>query len=266
MTLLPRRLVPALALLLSAASPAVHADELPPGGAPAAIPLTATVTLASQYVSRGIRQTWGRPALQAGVDYAHPSGWSAGTWVSNVSDRFVENGTVEWDLYGGYTGAAGDVGYSVMAFYYRYPGAVIEASNTKFNYAELSAGLTFNAFYAKYNYTVTRDFFGIRDARGSGYLDLGVNQPLGSGYTLNLHAGDGRVAGAGNDYWNWRDVKAGVTKSLDGGWSVSGAWTRAWGATDAYDGYTTGVPDASGKVALSNPSKGTFVLAVAKAF
>ena len=66
-----------------------------------------TVTLTSQYVSRGMRQTWGRPALQAGLDVAHASGWSFGTWASTVSDRFIEGGRLEWDLYGGYTGTLG---------------------------------------------------------------------------------------------------------------------------------------------------------------
>ena len=52
------------------------------------------VTLASQYISRGFRQGWGKPALQGGADYAHPSGWSVGTWMSSVSNRFIENGTL----------------------------------------------------------------------------------------------------------------------------------------------------------------------------
>lgn len=261
---------PICALVLQALSFGALAQEsAEPAAGPqtaASVPVSVTVTLASQYVSRGIRQTWGRPALQVGVDYVDPSGWSVGSWASNVSDRFIENASVEWDLYGGYSGVAGPVGYSVMAYYYKYPGAVISSTGTKFNYGELSVGVTYKAFYAKYNYTVTRDFFGIRDARGTGYLDVGMNHDLGAGYTLNLHAGDGRVAGAGNDYWDWRDVKLGVTKVLEGGWAIAGAYTRANGATDAYDAYTTGVPDGAGIMHFSNPAKGTFVLSVVKSF
>ena len=114
-----RRLAPLTFLLLAAASCA-HAGE---SGAPltaevpADDPLSATVAVSSQYVSRGIRQTWGGPAAMAGIDYAHPSGWSAGTSVVNVSDRFIESGTVEWDLYGGYSGSAGTVGWSAMVYW-----------------------------------------------------------------------------------------------------------------------------------------------------
>lgn len=258
-----RLLLPASLLL---ALPAAHAAGQDAAPAPTAIPVTTTVTLASQYVSRGIRQTWGRPALQLGVDYVHPSGWSAGSWASTISDRFVEGGRVEWDLYGGYTGATGPFGYSLMAYYYLYPGARISATGTRFNYGELAAGITWKSFYAKYNRTVTRDFFGITNARGTGYLDVGLNHDLGGGYVLNLHAGDGRVAGTGNDDWNWRDAKAGLTRGFDGGWSVAAAYTRAWGATDAYDRYTTGMPRGDGALAVSNPAKGTVVVSVSRTF
>ena len=234
--------------------------------AEAASPVTFNATVASQYVSRGFRQTWGKPAVQAGVDYVHPSGWSLGAWTSNVSDKFVENGSAEVDLYGGYSGSVGDVGYSLLAYYYVYPGAVIKATGTKFNYGELSAGVTYKSLYAKYNYTFTRDFFGITNARGTGYLDGGANIDLGHATTLNLHVGEGRVAGAGNDFWNWRDIKVGLTYKLADRWTVSGAVTRAFGATHAYDQYTTGVADASGHIAYSNPAKTTFVLSLTRTF
>lgn len=261
------RLTPALCLALCSTAafgtftPALaHAEDAPAGAT-----LTGNASVVSQYVSRGVRQTWGKPAAQAGLDYAHPSGWSAGTWLSTISDRFVEKGTVEWDIYGGYSGAVGDVGYSALAYYYKYPGAVISATGTKFDYAELSAGLTYKSFYGKYNYTVTKDFFGITNARGTGYLDVGVNHDLGNGWTLNLHAGDGRVAGSGNDIWNWRDAKAGVTKTLGGGWSAAAAYTRAWGKTDIYKSYTTGMPK-DGTIDYSDVTKGALVVSVTRTF
>lgn len=254
-----RMLLAALPLVLGAGSARGGQDE-------AVAAVTANVGVATQYVSRGVRQTWGRPAVQAGLDYVHPSGWSAGTWMSTVSDKFVEKGSVEWDLYGGYSGSTGTFGYSAMVYYYAYPGALVSATNTRYDYGELSAGLSYGPAYAKYNYTFTRDFFGIENARGTGYLDLGANPSLGDGWTLNLHAGSTRVAGAGNEFWNWRDAKVGVTRAFDGGWNASLAFTRAWGPTDAYTNYTTGVPGASGRPAYSNTLKGTLVLAVTKTF
>jgi uncharacterized protein (TIGR02001 family) len=253
-------LLPCLALGAGAA----RAQE--PGTADPVAQWSANAGVVTQYVSRGIRQTWGRPAVQAGADYAHPSGWSAGTWASTVSGRFLERGRVEWDLYGGYTGSAGPVGYSVMAYVYRYPGAVMSATGTKFDYAEVALGATWRAASVKYYRTVSSMFFGIPGSRGTGYLDLGLNPDLGDGWTLNLHAGDGRVAGAGNDMWNWRDAKAGVTKNLGGGWSASLAATRAWGRTGVYKTYTTGVPDAAGTLHSADVARATLVLGVTRTF
>jgi uncharacterized protein (TIGR02001 family) len=247
--------------LLLAATPASAADSAPAGAT-----VTTNVTLVSQYISRGFRQGWGQPALQGGADYVHPSGMSAGVWMSTVSNRFVEDASLEVDLYGGYTGSAGDIGYSALLYYYVYPGARINATATSYNYGELSLGMTYKIAYAKYNYTWSRDFFGITNARGTGYLDLGANLDLGSGTTLNLHVGQGRVAGIGNAVWNWRDYKIGLTRTLAANWSVSGAYTRARGATDIYDAYTTGVPNSAGQIETSNPSVGTFVVGVTRTF
>lgn len=237
--------------------------------APEALPaslLTGNVTLASQYVSRGIRQTWGEPAVQLGLDYANSNGWSAGTWMSNVSKHYIEGGVLEWDLYGGYSGHVGDVGYSTLLYYYKYPSAKISATGTRFDYAEASIGLTYKFLYVKYNRTVTRDYFGITNARGSGYLDAGATIDLGSGYTLNLHAGDGHVTGAGNDIWDWRDAKIGVTQTLGKHWSVALAYTRAWADTDVYQHFTDGIPNRNGALQYQDISQGTVVLSVTKSF
>jgi uncharacterized protein (TIGR02001 family) len=172
----------------------------------------------------------------------------------------------QWDLYAGYSVSKGDIGYSLILYEYLYPGAKVSATDTTFNYTELSLGLTYKSAYLKYNYTVSPHFFGITHGRGTRYLDIGLNQDLGNGYTLNLHAGDARVGGAGNEIWDWRDAKAGVTKALPGGWSVAAAVTRGWGATNVYREYTSGVPQANGQLAYSNTEKATFVLTVAKTF
>jgi uncharacterized protein (TIGR02001 family) len=243
-----------LAAGLLAIAPA-YADDTTPTESAAVSPLSATVTLASQYISRGIRQSWGRPAVQAGLDYSHPSGWSAGAWTSSIDDRFVEGGSAELDLYAGYTGSAGALGYNAMLTWYKYPGARVSATSTSYDYGELQAGLSWKSLYAKYNYTFTRDFFGILDARGTGYLDVGANHEL-----------DGRVAGSGNDIWDWRDLRAGLSKKLDGGWVAALNVTRAYGANSAYGRYTTGVARADGRPAISNVARRALVLTLSRTF
>jgi uncharacterized protein (TIGR02001 family) len=88
--------------------------------------ISANVTLASDYVFRGISQTDNQLAIQGGFDYAWDNGFYVGTWASNVDPDFF-NGTghdpqAEVDLYGGYSGEYNDFGYDVGYLRYEYPG------------------------------------------------------------------------------------------------------------------------------------------------
>src|ERR1700751_3732521 len=80
-----------LAVLLCALSADLVLAQPPAPAAPAAPPpapeqtLTANVGFFSEYVFRGIEQTGGKPAVQGGFDYTHPSGFYVGTWASNIS-------------------------------------------------------------------------------------------------------------------------------------------------------------------------------------
>lgn len=261
-SLTPCLLASALLVLLQA--PLQAQNSVDSAAAAPATALSANLTLTSQYISRGFRQTWGKPAVQGGLDYADASGFSLGTWLSTMSKRYIEDGTLEWDIYGNYAGTLGEAGYSAGLYVYRYPGAEYRATHTSYDYAELALGMTYRVAYFKYNYTVSKEFFGITNARGTGYLDLGANPELAPGYTLNLHFGHGRVAN--NSDWNWRDYKVGVTHQLAAGWAVSGAYTRAHGKTAAYDAYTLGIPNSAGVIETSNPAAGTFVLALTRTF
>ena len=68
--------------------------------------LSANVAVTSDYIWHGVSQTNERPALQAGVEYAHESGFYIGTWGSNVdfAEDVADPARVEIDLYGGVRG------------------------------------------------------------------------------------------------------------------------------------------------------------------
>ena len=96
--------------------------------APAAAPasphtITGNAGLFTSYRFRGIDQTFGKPALQGGVDYSHSSGFYAGNWNSNVNQGAgYPGGNLEMDFYGGWKGSWGDWGLDVGGIYYYYPG------------------------------------------------------------------------------------------------------------------------------------------------
>jgi uncharacterized protein (TIGR02001 family) len=258
MTLAQRLLPLALLSIASHYSHAAGSGSIEPYSAGVA-PVTAAATLASQYVWRGLHQSDGRPAAQFSLDYHRPSGWTAGTWASSIGDRAVDDGWLEWDMYGGYRGTiAGGIGYSGMAYYYMYPGARVGGDGRRYDYGEVAAGLSYGSLYARYYRTVTRDFFGIADARGTGYLDVGVKHQIGAAMTLNLHAGDGRVAGAGNGGMDWHDLKAGLSRRFEGGWALSGTYSRAFGAGagGAFDRYASAMPRSELRPLSGSKSRG----------
>ena len=88
---------------------------------------TGNVTLASEYLYRGIAQTRGKPAIQGGFDYAHSSGLYAGLWASSITwigDAVASaSAGIEVDVYGGYKGSiTEDFGYDIGVLTYNYPG------------------------------------------------------------------------------------------------------------------------------------------------
>ena len=86
-------------------------------------PFTANVGL-SDYAYRGWSQTDERPALQGGFDYAHDSGLYAGVWLERIVAVGRQHGrqhSPRLDLYGGYKGTVGAIGYDVGLLQYYYP-------------------------------------------------------------------------------------------------------------------------------------------------
>src|SRR5947209_8402890 len=100
-----RKSILTLAVASAVAAPGfVYAQAAAPAAAPASPhTLTANAAFVTDYRFRGISQTFKLPAVQAGFDYSHSSGFYLGTWGSNVSGNQYPNGnSMEMDLYGGY--------------------------------------------------------------------------------------------------------------------------------------------------------------------
>jgi uncharacterized protein (TIGR02001 family) len=110
--------------------------------------LSANIGATSNYVWRGVTQTDDQAAISGGLDYGHESGFYVGTWASNVD--FGDDATAEVDLYGGFSGSAGDFGYDVGVFYYMYPGE-------NYDFAELGASLSYGPVTGGINYNIWSD-------------------------------------------------------------------------------------------------------------
>ncbi len=174
----------------------------------------------SDYRYRGISQSRLEPALQGGVDYTDKSGFYVGAWGSTIKwikDSNGGNAPVEVDLYGGYKGAAGDVGYDVGFLRYQYSGnKMTPNANTN----EVYGAVTYGLFTAKYSHSLS-DVFGNANTKNSYYLDLSATIDLGDGYSLVPHVG--RQSFKNNGQISYNDYSLTLAKDLGNGLSVTGA-------------------------------------------
>jgi uncharacterized protein (TIGR02001 family) len=113
----------AAALLLTAGQAA--ADGMPTRGkAKAAEPdgrpctVSANVGLTTDYVFRGISQSNGEAAVQGGADFTCGR-FYLGVWSSSI---YVDGGTAEVDIYGGFRTKTGPIDWDLGFIYYSYPG------------------------------------------------------------------------------------------------------------------------------------------------
>ncbi|MBS0356444.1 MAG: hypothetical protein JSR83_21365 [Proteobacteria bacterium] len=177
---------------------------------------TSNVTLASEYIYRGIGQTNRKPAIQGGFDYAHSSGLYVGTWASNVSwltdgSPTVSN-SIEMDFYGGFKNTVGDFGYDVGLLQYFYPGSGY-GNNPNTIEGYIAGSWTFLTL--KYSHSFS-DLFGWTDSKNSGYLDLTATYELAPGLNVIGHVGRQKIHGD-NSGASYTDYKLGVTKDIAAG-------------------------------------------------
>ncbi len=216
-----------------------HADTAAPAPAPAAEAksphtITGNVAVVSDYIFRGLTQTNGKPAIQGGFDYAHSSGFYAGTWLSNISWFTDQNSGVksapqalsaptagqntppfqigyvngkfnqaslEWDIYGGYKdNISEDMTYDVGLLRYQYPGTY---DNTGAYHnpgtTEVYGAVSYKWLTLKYSKAISTYTFGVNESKGASYIDLSAVVPLGdSGINLQAHVGHQRYPSNSN--------------------------------------------------------------------
>jgi uncharacterized protein (TIGR02001 family) len=233
------------------------------------------VGVTTDYIFRGISQSQHDPAISGGIDYSHTSGLYAGTWLSTqkwVKAQSAKTGSdFELDIYGGYKGEVGDIGYDVGLIHYQYDGKKT-ASTTGLptpDTTEAYLGASWKMLSVKYSHTISRYFVGWGDvgtvsgnkvsSKGSNYLELNATHDLGDGWGLLGHIGYQKVknlpdAASGLPDASYTDWKVGVTKDVG-----FGTVTLAYSDTDA-DGAVA--YRWSGK----DVSKGVLALSFSKSF
>jgi len=284
-----RKSVLAASVAAALAIPGVAAAQQAAPAAEAKSPHTFTgnMTIISEYRFRGLSQTFGKPAIQGGVDYSHASGFYLGNWDSNVSDTAgYPGGNLEMDFYGGWKNTWGDYGLDLGLLYYYYPGSnaagggsqaapglVNPHSPTKFNSGtvhntEFYIGGSWKWLSLKWSHSLS-DYFMVPDTNGTNYLDLSASYDMGGGWGVNGHVGHTSVHNFSEA--SYTDYKLGVTKDV-GGWSLGASLVgtnahdscSAGGATQQ-NPYCFAKPDGTGTKTMS-AGKTVLLLSIGKTF
>lgn len=243
-----------LSLALAASSAFAQAAASEPASS-----LSFNVGVTSDYRFRSVAQTSFKPALQAGVDYAHTSGLYLGAWGSNISwiKDYVgaTDGTLEVDLYGGYKGEiASGLTFDLGVITYQYPGNTADKVLVNANTTEVYGALTFGIVTAKYS-QATSNFIANPDSKGSAYVEVAAAFDLGGGFTLTPHVGRQTIPNQVNSAGDYTDYS--LTLGKDFGNGLTG--TLAAMTTDAKDSfYKVGSFDNLGKNAVTVGLKYTF--------
>ena len=201
---------------------------------------SANASVVSQYVSRGLRQTWGRPALQAGFDYAAPNGFYAGVWGSQVVFFFIDWGNSEIYTYLGYTTkTAHDIELTTGLYRYWYPGARYDKAfaggpATGYDYTEWMVGAGWRGVSVKL-WTTLSNYFGFdgnsladgieRGSRGSTYAEANWDVPLPNDFTLGLHIGHEHVRH--HSAFSFTDYRIELSRPINKFLTLSAALTGA---------------------------------------
>lgn len=171
--------------------------------------LSANVTLASDYLFRGITQTNNKPAIQGGFDFAHKSGFYIGNWNSNVSwisDAYPDtSSSIEMDFYGGYKfDLGGGFSLDLGGIYYYYPTRGFDPDPSP-NTGELYIGAGFGPLSVKYSQSLT-NLFGFADSKNSYYIDGTINYPIpDTSFAVIGHIGYQKVKTDGDcSYTDWK--------------------------------------------------------------
>jgi len=161
--------------------------------------IAGNVELTSDYIFRGLTQTWGRPAIQGGADLSMANGFAAGVWGSSISEHSYPGDSMELDLYASYGRSINeDWSWRAGLYDYVYPGANLDQAglpSRSFDTVEANVAVSWKLWTLKWSRALT-DYFGADveqgyrdDSKGTDYFMLEGSVPLDANWALTLHAG-----------------------------------------------------------------------------
>jgi len=144
---------------------------------------SANVAIASEYVWRGVSQTDSGTAIQGGFDLEHESGFSLGTWGSNVAG----SANAEFDIYGSYAIELDGFNLSAGFIVYTYSG------DSSLDFEEGNIGGSYGPFSAMISHDFDND---------NTYIEAAYDYEITDSIMLRAHRGEYSFDND-DDYTDW---------------------------------------------------------------
>lgn len=203
--------------------------------------LSGNIGVHSKYLLRGIFEENSGAAVQGGLDYSNDSGFYLGYWGSSLGYTYDATGTTPYtstgfenDIYAGFAGEAGSIGYDIGLIQYIY------LSVDDSDLTELTASVSMGDGYVGMQYLLTDGWWG---NAGDVYWKAGYAFALPKDFGLAFDLG----------YYTYDDDDAGnpelgaATTSTSGFRHLNVTVSHAVGTTgaEAYLQYTVAGEDRS---------------------
>lgn len=183
---------------------------------------SATLTMTSNYMYRGLSFSDDKPALQGSFDWGY-SNFFAGVWSSSLKDQDGDGYELETDFYAGYANSVAGIDWFVMPIYYKF--SSFDQKNTGGADADvfelwLDASYAINDTFTVHGmYAYSPDFF--FESGNANYVRGDVTANLPQGFSLTAGVGYQDVQGdngnwVGADGWDYTHWDVTLAKSLAG--------------------------------------------------
>jgi uncharacterized protein (TIGR02001 family) len=167
--------------------------------------VTTQLSLATDYLFRGVSQTQTNPAIQGTLDIEHSSGFYVGGFGSNVDFASPGDANIELDGLFGYRREIFGIKFDIGAIYYAYPGA--SSQPYRLNYWEFALKGAYEigpaTLMASVNYSPDFQF----QSGTAFYMEGGADVKLPWSLVLSGRLGyqsiDNNVRYGLPDFWNW---------------------------------------------------------------
>ena len=198
--------------------------------------VSGSLAVTTDYLYRGLSQTAGKPAAQAGVQFHSPAGWNVGAWGSSVDFQNGAGIAYELDLHAGYSWSLSP-DWAMQLGYVHY--GYLDDNDAGYDYDEVNASISYQqratASIAWSPNTSKHTYWGFISEKRALAYELSLLQPLDPRWSLCAGVGYYDLSDLVDTGFTWQgmqvdllhiDTDSTAGRLFDGGsrWTAALTW------------------------------------------